>query len=50
MESTAQYGKPVWEALERYWKPIRQNRKGASQKSGSLHLAQAQSNREVSVC
>jgi transposase len=45
MESTAQYWKPVWEALERYWKPIRQNRKGASQKSGSLHLAQAQSNR-----
>src|ERR1700730_709742 len=45
MESTAQYWKPVWEALERYWKPIRQNREGASQKSGSLHLAQAQSNR-----
>jgi transposase len=45
MESTAQYSKPVWEALERYWKPIRQNREGASQKSGSLHLAQAQSNR-----
>jgi transposase len=45
MESTAQYWKPVWEALERYWKPIRQNREGAGQKSGSLHLAQAQSNR-----
>jgi transposase len=45
MESTAQYWKPVWEALERYWKPIRENRKGASCKSGTLHLAQAQSNR-----
>ena len=45
MESTAQYWKPVWETLERYWKPIRQNREGAGQKSGSLHLAQAQSNR-----
>ena len=22
MESTAQYWKPVWGALERYWKPI----------------------------
>jgi transposase len=45
MESTAQYWKPVWEALERYWKPLRQKREGASQRSGALHLAQAQSNR-----
>jgi transposase len=45
MESTAQYWKPVWEALERYWKPIRQKREGASRTSGTLHLAQAQSNR-----
>jgi transposase len=45
MESTAQYWKPVWEALERYWKPIREKREGAGRKSGSLHLAQAQSNR-----
>ena len=45
MESTAQYWKPVWEALERYWKPIRQKREGACPKSGTLHLAQAQSNR-----
>src|SRR5712664_3758868 len=45
MESTAQYWKPVWEALERYWKPIRQKREGAGRISGSLHLAQAQSNR-----
>jgi transposase len=46
MESTAQYWKPVWEALERYWKPIREKREGARRKSGTLHLAQAQSNRE----
>jgi transposase len=45
MESTAQYWKPVWEALERYWKPLRQNREGASRRSGTLHWAQAQSNR-----
>jgi len=45
MESTAQYWKPIWEALERYWKPIRQKREGASRRSGTLHLAQAQSNR-----
>jgi hypothetical protein len=45
MESTAQYWKPVWEALERYWKPLRQKREGAGRRSGTLHLAQAQSNR-----
>jgi hypothetical protein len=45
MESTAQYRKPVWEALERYWKPIREKREGAGRRSGTLHLAQAQSNR-----
>jgi len=45
MESTAQYWKPVWGALERYWKPIGQKREGAHPKSGTLHLAQAQSNR-----
>jgi transposase len=45
MESTAQYWRPVWEALERYWQPIRQQREGASPMSGTLHLAQAQSNR-----
>jgi hypothetical protein len=46
MESTAQYWKPVWGALERYWKPIRDKREGAKRWSGTLHLAQAQSNRE----
>ena len=45
MESTAQYWKPLWAALERYWKPICQQREGASPMSGTLHLAQAQSNR-----
>jgi transposase len=45
MESTAQYWKPVWEALERYWKPISERREGAKRKSGTLHLAQALSNR-----
>ena len=45
LESTAQYWKPVWGALERYWKPIRQKREGAGPVSGTLHLAQAQSNR-----
>jgi transposase len=45
MESTAQYWKPVWGALERCWKPIREKREGASRRSGTLHLAQALSNR-----
>ena len=45
MESTAQYWQPVWGALERYWKPLREKREGARRKSGTLHLAQAQSNR-----
>jgi transposase len=45
MESTAQYWKPLWSALERYWKPSSQNREGAGKMSGTLHLAQALSNR-----
>src|SRR6266542_1116510 len=45
MESTAQYWKQVWEALERYWKPLCEKREGAKRKSGALHLAQALSNR-----
>jgi len=45
MESTAQYWKPVWETLERHWRPICEKREGARRKSGTLHLAQAQSNR-----
>jgi len=45
MESTAQYWRPVWEALERYWKSRWQSRAGASRMSGTLHLAQALSNR-----
>ena len=39
MESTAQYWKPVWGALERYWKPLREKREGARRRSGALHLA-----------
>lgn len=45
MESTAQYWKPVWGALERYWKPTRQKREGATKMSGTLHLCQAKSNK-----
>src|SRR5262252_8057108 len=45
MESTAQYWRPVWGALERYWKSICEKREGARRRSGTLHLAQAQSNR-----
>src|SRR3989442_1699399 len=46
MESTAQYWKPVWGALERYWKPMCQSREGAGRMSGTLHLPQALSNRD----
>lgn len=45
MESTAQYWKPVWGALERYWKPFGEKREGPRPRAGTLHLAQAQSNR-----
>ena len=45
MESTAQYWRPVWEALERYWKPLHEKREDARRTSGTLHLAQAHSNR-----
>src|ERR1700747_1641702 len=45
MESTAQYWKPVWGGLERYWKPRCQSQESAGQMSGTLHLAQALSNR-----
>lgn len=45
MESTAQYWKPVWETLERYWQTERRQREGAAAMSGKLHLAQAKSNR-----
>jgi transposase len=45
LESTAQYWKPLWSALERYWKPKCQKREDAGKMSGTLHLAQALSNR-----
>src|ERR1041385_4534996 len=45
MESTAQYWKPVWGALEQFWKPLCEKQEGAGPNSGTLYLAQAQSNR-----
>ena len=42
MESTAQYWRPVWEALEGGWQPRR--RQDGRPSAGGLHLAQAQSN------
>jgi transposase len=45
MESTTQYWKPVWATLERYWQPVCEKRETAGPKSGTLHLAQALSNR-----
>jgi len=45
MESTAQYWKPVWNTLQRYWQPTYGQPAGAGTKMGKLHLAQAQSNR-----
>ena len=45
MESTAQYWQPLWGALEQCWKPTCQHREGAGKMSGTLHLAQALSNR-----
>jgi transposase len=44
MESTAQYWRPVWEALERQWQPRCRAREDRGSRSGALHLAQAQSN------
>jgi hypothetical protein len=37
--------KPVWGALERYWKPPGEKREGVGRMYGTLHLAQALSNR-----
>ncbi len=45
MESTAQYWKPVWGALERYWKPCAQKRDGASEDVWHPALVPGQSNR-----
>jgi transposase len=44
MESTAQYWRPVWDALERDWQPTRHRRLDAGPTTGGLHLAQALSN------
>jgi hypothetical protein len=40
----------VWEALERYWKPLREKQEDARRRSGTLHLAQAESNRGRRGC
>ena len=45
MESTARYWTPVWAALEQHWRPVSRKREGAARMSGTLHLAQALSNR-----
>ena len=45
MESTAQYWRPVWQTLEQHWKAECQTWEGAGPMAGTLHLAQAQSNR-----
>src|SRR6266436_4256484 len=45
MESTAQYWKPVWERWSDFGKAMCQSREGAGWMSGTLHLAQALSNR-----
>jgi transposase len=45
MESTAQYGRPVWQVLERYGKPACRGWEGAGPRSGSLLLAHAPSHR-----
>ena len=45
MESTAQYWRPVWGALEQYWTPVMRQREGAGPMAGKLHLTQGQSNR-----
>jgi len=37
MEWTAQYWRPVWEALELHWRPQRRTRDGASPLAGTLH-------------
>jgi len=44
MESTAQYWKPVWGALEQHWQSACRKREGVRATSGALHLAQAKSN------
>jgi len=43
--STAQYWRPVWEALEQHWRPRRRAGAGAPRLAGTLPFAQAQSNR-----
>jgi transposase len=44
IESTAQYWRPVSDALKRDWQPTQRRRVDAGPTAGALHLAQAQSN------
>ena len=44
MESTAQYWRPVWEALERRLAAAASAGARRGPRAGALHLAQAQSN------
>src|SRR6476659_3219350 len=44
MESTAQYWRPAWDALERDWQSVWRRRSDAAPTAGALQLAQAQSN------
>jgi hypothetical protein len=44
IESTAQYWRPVSDALKRDWLPTQRRRVDAGPTAGALHLAQAQSN------
>jgi transposase len=48
MESTAQYWKPVWETLERYWIPRCPAAEGTPERTTRLYLAKAKSNRAPS--
>lgn len=50
MESTAQYWKPAWGALEGYWRPICRGWEDAGRMSKTLHLAQALSHRGRRGC
>ena len=43
MESTAQYWRPVWEALEQHWRPQRRTRDGASPVSRARSISHKRS-------
>ena len=45
MESTAQYWKPLWSALERYWKPSCENRENVGNAPSSSSVVQSRTTR-----